>query len=92
MADHRAAHAALDAAILEHIKTGNNWHPMYAGSCVKIAIHIDSEKPDRVIDRRLQALRKARKIKYVGKLSARKDHGWVLATPAPTPGPIVTDC
>jgi hypothetical protein len=46
---------------------------------VKIAIHIDNTKPDRVIDRRLQALRKARKIEHVGKRMARSDHGWVLA-------------
>jgi hypothetical protein len=78
MTDLRAARAALDAAILEYIKAGHNWHPMYAGSCVKIAIHIDNTKPERVIDRRLQALRKARKIEHVGKRMARNDHGWVL--------------
>jgi hypothetical protein len=78
MTDPSIARAALDAAILEYIKAGHNWHPRYAGSCVKIAIHIDNTKPERVIDRRLQALRKARKIEHLGKRMASNDHGWVL--------------
>lgn len=73
----------LDAAILGHIKNGGNANPMYVKSCYEIAVLVDHAKPDRVIDRRLQALRKAGKIKYVGKRIAGKGHGWILTTTTP---------
>lgn len=78
MADHRAERAALDLAILEHIRTGGHWHPMYSETCRQATNACCRLIISQIIADRLQALRKAGKIKHVGKQKAGKDHGWVL--------------
>lgn len=60
---------ALDAAIVEHIREGRS-HPIYSSALESIARPLlDTQKtpfpaPWRLIDRRMQALRRAGRLAY----------------------------
>ena len=66
----------LDAALINSIKSGNNLlHRIQSGAVTREAISIallQSAEGWRIIDRRLQALRKANKIVYSSKT------GWIV--------------
>lgn len=59
--------AQLDARILDVIRSAR--HPIYDGQCLAIARMAGPGAKDdwRVVDRRIQALRKAGKIRYVNR-------------------------
>ena len=73
MADHRADRAALDAAILEHLRIGRG-HPRHAKPCYDIALKIKQWNPSLEINNRLQVLRKAGRVQWEGSLGE-----WVLS-------------
>lgn len=61
-------YAELDSAICEHIKHGNS-HPQYSSAVVDIARPLLSKKtpfPEewRLVERRMQAMRKAGRLVY----------------------------
>jgi hypothetical protein len=64
-------YTALDAAILEHLRSRSPVHPMYARACEELARLASASEPFRTIDRRLQALRKAGRIRFVGVMEPR---------------------
>ena len=75
-------YTALDAAIIEHIRSGSLVHPMYANACrTELArvnpawIHIPY-----IISERLQVLRKAGKIQH-RRGAGRAGHGWIILEP-----------
>ena len=69
-----ADYTALDAAILERLRTGKG-HPKYSRTCVETARRIYSPgwSGQQIITHRLQALRKAGTIQY------DRSIGWHLA-------------
>lgn len=80
-------YTALDAAILEHIRSGSLWHPMHASTCRTALARVNpawARHPHKIADR-LQALRKAGKIQHVKLSPCGADHGWVIVEP-PTDG------
>ena len=71
-------YTALDAAILEHLRTGKG-HPKYSRTCAEAARRIHPGWYHSItIAIRLQALRKAGKIQY--DRGAPKG-GWILVEP-----------
>jgi hypothetical protein len=82
-------YTALDAAILKHIRfheNGSPVHPMYSRPCNAAARLASSSEPFRTIDRRLQALRKAGKIRFIAVMAGKRTvRRWVLLE-APTNG------
>lgn len=66
----------LDEALIDSIKSGNNWlHRIQSIAVTRVAISIailNGVEGWRIIDRRLQALRKANKIVYSSKT------GWTV--------------
>lgn len=69
----------LDVLIINAIR--NHKNPLYNATVAveanRLATLLDREKP-RVIDGRLQALRRAGKIKYLTKAEGNKQPGWVV--------------
>lgn len=74
-------YTALDAAILEHIRSGKPNHPMYVKACRDLASLASKSESWRTIDCRLQALRKAGRIRHVKPSPCGPDHGWVIVEP-----------
>ncbi len=63
---------ALDDAICQHLSSGSAKHPIYAEVLLRLACEVldipaddGTDRAWRLIDRRLQALRKAGAISYV---------------------------
>jgi len=78
-------YTALDAAILEHIRSGSPWHPMYTSTCRTALARVNpawAHHPHKIADR-LQALRKAGKIRHDGSNPNGASHGWIIVE-APT--------
>ena len=78
-------YTALDAAILEHIRSGSPVHPMHARACHTAAIMLNTKwayNERIVIGNRLRALRRAGKIQHV---KTSPDYGWIIVEP-PTDG------
>ena len=70
--------AALDEAIMLHIKR-SIVHPMYAADLREMAYAISPNSLEfRTIDRRIQAMRKAGKIRYVRDSTGRKAEWQVI--------------
>lgn len=67
----------LDQEICDWIASNQIGHPANSLSLQKVAVcFCGSGEPWRLIDRRMQAMRRSGRIKYVGR---RKDrHGWVV--------------
>ena len=77
------AYDLLDSIILSAISNGSN--PLYENDCSKEALRISENtgrETFRIIDGRLQALRKAGKIKYLKNADGEGVTGWVLAEAA----------
>lgn len=69
----------LDALIVRAIEQGCS--PLYEGSCASESTVIaekDGRRPYRVIDGRLQALRKSGRIRHVNTSDARSTGGWQI--------------
>lgn len=74
-------YTALDAAILKHIRSGSPCHPMHAKACREVSQMLWpgwAHHTER-IHNRLQALRKAGKIRH--RRSA--GHGWIVVEEPP---------
>ncbi len=68
-------YAALDAAMLRHIAAGKRTFPELWCGCSALAKKVRPESDTwRVIDARLQAMRKAKKIAFNSKT------GWAIAS------------
>lgn len=66
------SYSELDAAILAHVASGSKAHPMYARKINGIARGLlnPTQSVARLIDRRMQAMRKA------GRLAFSRKSGW----------------
>ena len=81
-----AAYRDLDDAIIAHLECEPWRHPIYVESLLRIsaqelgrdATHGD-EKEWRLIDRRLQALKKAGRLRYVREVGLKPQ--WQVVTP-----------
>lgn len=76
----------MDEAIVEHVRT-SSLHPIYSKGLLRVAAaqlgepeSMESEKQWRLIDRRLQALRRAGKITYSRKVE-KGDGQWQVVQP-----------
>ena len=67
-------YSALDAAILEHIRSWSPVHPMYAEACRKASKARVGISVQQIIANRLSALRKAGKIQH----RRGAGHGWSI--------------
>ena len=81
-----AAYRDLDDAIIAHLEREPWRHPMYVASIWRISEHEvgrdathGDEKAWRLIDHRLQALKKARRLRYVCEVGLKPQ--WQVVTP-----------
>ncbi len=86
-----AQYRALDDAICQHLSSGSAKHPIYAELLLRLACEVldiaaddGTDRAWRLIDRRLQALRKAGAISYVRSGEFGRGH-WRACPPAATP-------
>ncbi len=81
-------YAELDRAICAHIETGNG-HPMYSRALEEIARPLLATnktpfpEPWRLIDRRMQAMRKAGRLEYVRVKGGGHGRWRVFGDPSP---------
>ena len=77
----------LDDAICQFLATKDG-HPTNSSALLELAGTRNSGSSDwRLIDRRMVAMRKAGRIKFVGNGKnnpSGKTHGWVVCTPDPS--------
>lgn len=80
METHHIDYTEIDNAICRFLETSDG-HPTNNDLLCAMAERITGGEPWRLIDRRMQALRKSGQIKFLGRKRSdfnRKMHGWVV--------------
>lgn len=75
----------LDDAICTWLQQNSQGHPCNSNALQAVAAPLTNSDPWRLIDRRLQELRKSGRVQYTGR--RRNHHGWVVHDHAGTTTP-----